>query len=164
MKKLSIKILSLAVIAASLIFTSCKKEVGPQGEPGVDGNANVIQISFGSKTITSGGFIELTLPGITKEIAEKSMILTYGQNGGLWYQLPGFGLNGTREFRTYFEASDPNSLLTIRMITTGAGSETFSAIRVIVIPANNLVNGRLSQPPYDINNYESVRSYFNLPK
>lgn len=174
MKQLSIKIMTIALVLSSTAFFSCKKEAGPKGDPGapgIDGNANVTQISFGSKTFTgTGAFINLTLPGITKSIAEKSMILSYGKTSGgggiaYWYQLPGFGYAGVREYRTYLEPRDPAIILNIEMKsgTTPSSPETFDAIRVLVIPANVLVNGRGGVPPYDISDYESMRAYFNLP-
>lgn len=167
MKKLSIKILTIALVLSSTAFISCKKEAGPKGDPGtpgIDGNANVTQISFGSKTIPANSFITLTLPGITKPIAEKSLILTYGKASGTpyWYQLPGFGYLGTREYRAFVEPRDPASFLTISMVG-GTTSETFDAIRVLVIPASALVSGRGGVAPYDISDYESMRAYFKLP-
>ena len=142
---------------------------GAPGAPGVDGNANVTQISFGSKTFAgTGAIISLTLPGITKSIAEKSMILSYGKTSDgvttFWYQLPGKGNTGVREYRTYFESKDPASILNIQMKTgtTPSTPETFDAIRVLVIPANVLINGRGGVLPYDISDYESMRAYFNL--
>lgn len=144
---------------------------GAPGAPGVDGNANVTQISFGSKTFAgTGAIISLTLPGITKSIAEKSMILSYGKTSGAgsvayWYQLPGYGYSAIREYRTFLEAKDPASILNIRMETGTSPSspETFDAIRVLVIPASALVTGRGITPPYDISDYESMRAYFKLP-
>ncbi len=167
MKQLSIKILTIALMLSSTAFFSCKKEAGPKGDPGapgIDGNANVTQISFASKTIPMLGFINLTLPGITKLIAEKSLILTYVKAAGnvWWYQLPGYGFLGAREYRTFVEPKDPASILTIEM-KSGTSAETFDAIRVLVIPANVLVNGRGGVLPYDISDYESMRAYFKLP-
>lgn len=178
MKKLSIKILTIVLLLSSICFYSCTKEAGPKGDPGapgapgVDGNANVTQIGFGSKTFTgTGATISLTLPGITKSIAEKSMILSYGKTSGsvpgttaYWYQLPGYGYSAIREYRTFLESKDPASILNIRMETgpTPSSPETFEAIRVLVIPASALVTGR-GAVPYDISDYESMRAYFKLP-
>jgi len=162
MKKLSIKTLSIVLLTSTMFFSSCKK--GDPGPAGTDGNANVTQINFSSKTIPAGGTITLTLPGITKAIAEKSMILTYGKvNGQYWYQLPGYGFTGTHEYRTFIEPLDPSTTINISMIV-GTSAETFDPIRVLVIPANTIVTGRGTTPPFDISDYESVRNYFNLPE
>ena len=170
MKKLIKQAFIISSAILCMAITSCKKETGPQGPPGdagvpgANGNANVTQISFGSKTISSAGLITLTLTGVDKTTAEKSLILTFAKGSNLlWYPIPGFGVGGSNEYRTFLNATDPASILTIS--TNNAGSaETFPAFRVIVIPANNLVNGRNGNPPYDISNYESVRAYFNLPE
>ena len=162
MKQLSIKLMTAVLMLSSISFFSCKK--GDTGAPGADGNANVTQISFAAKTIATGGQITLTLNGITKAIAEKSMILSYGKaSNGLWYQLPGFSISGLHEYRTFLTAQDPSSTLTLQMVS-GTTAETFDPIRVVIIPANVLVNGRGSVLPYDISDYESMRAYFNLPK
>lgn len=167
MKQLSIKILTIALMLSSTAFFSCKKEAGPKGDPGapgIDGNANVTQISFAAKTIATNGQIILTLNGITKAIAEKSMILSYGKaSNGLWYQLPGFSISGLHEYRTFLNAQDPSSTLTLQMVS-GTTAETFDPIRVVIIPANVLLNGRGGALPYDISDYESMRAYFNLPR
>lgn len=168
MKQLSIKIMTIALVLSSTAFFSCKKEAGPKGDPGtpgIDGNANVTQISFGSRIINPGiPGINLTLSGITKTIAEKSIILSYGKaTNGLWYQLPGFSAIGLHEYRTFLSAQDPSSTLTLQMVS-GTTAETFDPIRVVIIPANVLLNGRGGVLPYDISDYESMRAYFNLPR
>ncbi|MBK8610823.1 MAG: hypothetical protein IPL84_13020 [Chitinophagaceae bacterium] len=63
------------------------------------------------------------------------------------------------------EPRNPASILNIEMKsgTTPSTPETFEAIRILVIPANVLTNGRSGTPPYDISDYESMRAYFNLP-
>jgi hypothetical protein len=167
MKQLSIKLMTAVLMLSSISFYSCKKgdtgAPGAPGAPGADGNANVTQISFAAKTIVTGGQITLTLNGITKAIAEKSMILSYGKaSNGLWYQLPGFSISGLHEYRTFLTAQDPSSTLTLQMVT-GTTAETFDPIRVVIIPANVLLTGR-GPAPYDISDYESVRAYFNLPQ
>jgi hypothetical protein len=140
MKKLSKRILAIVLMLGSLSINSCKNETGPKGDPGADGNANVTQISFGSTTITSGSY--LTLPGITKSIADKSLILTYGSFGNQWVSLSGYWIN-TLHNKTYFtriSPIDPTSRVYFDQITGTATSETFDAIRVLVIPANVFVN------------------------
>lgn len=170
MKKLSKRILAIALMLGSLSIYSCTKETGPKGDtgvPGVNGNANVTQISFGSTTIPASGLLTLTLPGITKSIADKSLILTYGLvNGFQWLSISGTWINftTTKTYITQILAQDPASGVYFNQVTGPATSETFAAIRVLVIPANVLVNGRSANPPFDINDYESVRQYFNLPK
>jgi hypothetical protein len=176
MKKLSRKILAIALMLGSLGIYSCTKETGPKGDPGVNGtngtngvngNANVTQISFGSKAIPPSGILTLTLPGITKSIADKSLILTYGLRAGAgWFSLTGYWINNalTKTYISRIFSQDPASAVHFEQLTGPATSETFDDIRVLVIPANVLVNGRSAKPPYDITDYESVRQYFNLPK
>ena len=63
------------------------------------------------------------------------------------------------EFRTFLNPGT-NSSLTIRRVTTGLAL-TASAVRVVLIPANVLTNGR--QAAIDFNNYNAVKKAYNLP-
>ena len=134
----------------SLSIYSCTKETGPKGDlgvPGVNCNANVTQISFGSTSIISGSY--LTLPGITKSIADKSLILTYGLTSNAWLSLSGYWINfaQNKTYLTRIGSIDPASRVYFDQVTGPATSETFDVIRVLVIPANVLVNGRSANPP-----------------
>ena len=182
-----ISVLSLAVLLfTGAFFTSCKDgeagaigpagpagptgpagpagptgATGPAGAPGQDGNANVIQITFGSK-VHSGVEISYTLTGVTQAVLNKSAYFTYVNPGNsFWYSLPGTTAGGTKEYRTYVQAgaSGTPSLFVNRV--AGTGSETFTATRVVVIPASALSNGRKASVDY--NNYQEVKKYYNLP-
>ncbi len=165
MKKLSIKIWAIALGLGISLF-SCKK-----GDQGPTGNANVIQMNFGSTTFENTVLLSLhsfVLKGITKEITEKSMILSYGRSSltKSWHHFPGTGspLCGDMEYRTAIHANDPSSILDIQLLQGIINvKETFDQIRVVIIPANTLITGR-GIAPYDIRDYESVRVYFNLPQ
>ncbi len=152
----------MLVVITSLFLFSCKKDVGPAGPKGDTGNANVTQINFGAKTITLNQPLELTLPGITKEIADKSLILCYGLSSNLWYQIPGYGYLGAREYRIFIGYTALNAVLTVKM-ATGSGSESFDAFRVIVIPANLAVTGKNGMVMPDLSDYNAVKTFFNLP-
>lgn len=181
----TIKILSLllmmsSLVCSSLVFQSCKSgsgEVGPQGEKGdkgdkgdtgatgatgATGNANVIQITFGSRT-HEGTEINYALTGVSLEVLNRSAYFTYVNPGGsaFWYSLPGTTVGGSREYRTYVSRDMATPRLYINRVSGSAG-EVFASTRVIIIPASNLINGR--RPSIDFNNYEQVRKYYGLPE
>lgn len=130
---------------------------GPQGQPG---NADVRQITFGSKNWanTVGTSVSLTLNGVNQETAEKSAFFTYLKADGNWYPVPG-EVSSYGEFRTYLIAS-ANSTLYVKRVTAGSVLNA-TAVRVLLIPANALTNAR--QAAIDFNDYEAVKKAYNLP-
>lgn len=159
------KNLQFSFIVTSLIIScallSCKKAVGPKGDPGINGNANVTQITFGSRTIATLSDTHFTLPGITSAIYEKSVILCYGLTQGIWYPLPGPSYINAHTYRAAMEPGNPDLQYKLAMIA-GTSSETFNQFRFLIIPANVFVTAKNTALPFDVNDYESVRKYFNL--
>lgn len=172
------------VLAMLLLAVACTKEsgeVGPKGDTGAQGpqgpagpqgptgstgpqgqtgNADVRQITFGSKNWvnTVGTSVNLTLSGINGEMAEKSAFFTYLKTTTLWYPVPG-EVDFYGEFRTYLTPG-ANSILYVKRVTTGSAL-TASAVRVVIIPANTLTNAR--QAAIDFNDYNAVKKAYNLP-
>lgn len=66
---------------------------GPQGPAGQNGNANVIQITYGSRTHTGSEMFYL-LTGVTPTVVNSSAYFTYVNAGGNWYSLPGVTIGG----------------------------------------------------------------------
>ena len=165
--------------AVLLLIFSCKGpegapgpagEQGPKGDPGAtgatgstgpqgsSGNANVIQLTFGSKTHT-GTEISYSLTGITSAVLNQSAFFTYvSASNNFWYSLPGTTAGGSREYRTFVSRSSP--ILYVNRVA-GSGTEVFSQTRVIIIPASVLTNARL-KAEIDFNDYHAVARYFNL--
>lgn len=178
--------LLLLVLTVSFLFSACKSgdpgpkgdtgatgPAGPAGATGATGNANVIQISFGAKTIPSGTNGSLTLPltGVDRSLFEKSAIMTYVQYGGLgssplWYQIPGYvgGFTGVTLNVRFYQTS---TTVPINLQIFGDNynlpfSLNFDAIRVLIIPATTQTNGG-RKAAVDYSNYEAVKAYYNLP-
>lgn len=176
--------LSSALISASLLFlsiacTPTSGEVGPkgdkgdpgaqgvagpagpQGPAGQNGNANVIQFSFGSRVYNPvNSEITYTLQGVTADMIGKSVLLLYLQNtSGYWYPIPGI-FDGIYEYRTIIRPS-ANSTVAVRRTDNTTVTQTFSATRIIIIPASDLRNGR--KAAVDYSNYEEVKKHYNLP-
>ena len=182
--KSSIKVLSQFTVLLAIIFASCKGpqgDIGPagpagptgaagpagsqgakgdKGDTGATGNANVIQISYGSRTHT-GGTLEYILTGLTQNQVNNSMFLTYvNNNNSLWYQIPGYTSGAVFQYRVYVSQNTTTTpILTISRVT-GTGSDIFSATRIIIIPANDLRSGRKDN--LDFSDYESVKAYYHL--
>lgn len=176
MKKKSFLLL-FTLLTVSVMFYACKGPEGPQGPKGDTGesgpsgpqgpagatgpqgpagNANVIQISYGSREHT--GF-ELTynLTGVTIEQVASSAFFCYVNVNNFWYALPGH-ITSTHSYRTFARASGSPQFFINRL--TGSGSQTFTSTRIVIIPANDLRNGR--HAAVDFNDYEVVKKYYNL--
>lgn len=130
---------------------------GPQGPAGQNGNANVIQVTYGSRTHT-GSQMAFRLPSsITAAMLNSSVFFTYVKQND-WYALPGETQFGARSYRVYASSTTADILINR---TTGAGNDVFDSIRFLIIPATNLINGR--KAAIDYSNYEEVKKYYNLP-
>lgn len=133
---------------------------GPAGAAGQNGNANVIQISYGAKTWanTVGATVILNLTGVDAALANKSAYFTYIRNGSLWYSVPG-EISTFGEFRTYLTPA-ATSTVHIKRVSTGAIVDA-EAVRMLLVPANDLRNGRLAA--VDFSDYQAVKKAYNLP-
>ena len=143
-----------------------KGDTGATGATGATGNANVIQVSYGSKTYTSG-FLQYILPAaITKDIVEKSVISAYVQTsaGGsaFWYNIPGATTGATYTYRLYSETftTGLNNMFIGRVNSATTGNDIFTTTRILFIPASTLLNGR--KAAVDLSDYEAVKKYYNL--
>lgn len=137
--------------------TGPKGETGAAGPVGGAGNANVLQINYAGRSAT-GGF-PLNLPGVDANRLANSAVFCYVQSTN-WYQLPGFTFNGVYEYRIFLTPG-ANSTLNVIRVTSSSGTDTFSAIRVLVIQASSVVNGR--RAAVDFSSYEAVKAFYDLP-
>ena len=88
MKNLIKNLTGLLVIFIAILLVSCSAEdgaVGPQGEPGQDGNANVIASDwipeeFDDFSINVTSF-SVTDQAFTQEILDSGTVLVYGRGG-----------------------------------------------------------------------------------
>lgn len=133
---------------------------GTQGPAGQNGNANVIQVTYGAKSWanTIGATVILSLTGVNADLANKSAYFTYVRNGVLWYSVPG-EISSFGEFRTYISPA-ATSTVQIKRVSTGAVLAA-EGVRILLVPANDLRNGR--QAAINYANYNEVKAYYNLP-
>lgn len=153
-----------------LFFSSCSKEgpqgpmglqgkqgpAGPQGPAGQDGNASVIQFSYNGFTL--GGSSKIDLP-VDESKLEKSLVYVYVKYTGFWYPLPGYV--GNNSYKIYFYPQPTVSSLFIRRIT-GSSDVGISAMRVIVVEANEVADARLLSSSLDYSNYRAVCIYYGI--
>lgn len=182
-------VLTALVLGSSLLFSSCEGpagEVGPAGPQGATGaagpqgatgatgqtgNANVIQISYAAKTwaITRGSAQQFVFPNVTPAIMNSSAILVYMTTASTpsnttpypWYSIPGTVLSTDRaEHEFYFQTTFAGNTSGINVYRKIASASTLTATtRIILIPANDLRNGRQT---VDFNDYNAVKKYYNL--
>lgn len=158
-----------AVLLSVLFFSSCKK--GDTGPAGPMGNANVKMFTFGEKAFT--GAANYDMLGLTKGFIDSSLVLVYytpsNEVQTSWYPCPGVGSGGLYETRYLLYQSSVNpekwtvSLRTMKPDGSGpyTTSTTFTRARVIFAPASSIQAGRGT--PLDLNDYNAVKIFYNLP-
>ena len=167
MKNTSKKIGFMAVaivLSMGLFFSSCKKEVGPAGANGKDGNANVMQYNFGSKVVGSGKDAQYITPNLTAGMLDSSVVMVYySQDGNQWNVAGGCGPLCRYQTILY---TDPSPFIKVYLEdpdgTSYSGSDvTWVKSRVLIIPANKF-GKKSSLPAIDFNDYNAVKKYYNL--
>ena len=186
--------LMTAMAAASLLFTACGGTpgptgpngttgatgpagptgpigvTGPTGPTGPTGNANVQQYTFGLRRITAGSFASYSNMPLTQTQLDNTTVVVFHEhtdNRNTWYPSPGAGyLNG---YVTLMVLSITGSNLLVDVQpknpdgTLYASTLTFSRVRVIIIPASSNVT-LAKASGLNLNDYNAVRKYYNLPE
>jgi hypothetical protein len=185
-----IVIFSAFVLCSGLLFTNCEGPAGPMGEvgptgaaglagpagaTGQTGNANVIQFSFAARTWpnTAGGQQNFTLTNVTGQTLSSSAVLAYvgltNANGAAdvnWFMVPNLIKAGTVDFGEFNSwvfvnpTAATGNILAIRRESVGTSGILTAPVRVIIIPANDIRNGR--KAPIDFSDYNAVKAYYNL--
>lgn len=171
---------NLFILLMITTLFACKKgDIGPAGQDGEDGtdgkdgNANVTLIRFGQQVFTSA--LNLALPNtITRAKTDSSLILVYYNPSteleSAWYPVPGLGSGASYDTRfLVYEAAGP-MVLAIRLTSPDTGlaypnQVTFRKLRVFLVPASQIINGRPadgSSPAVDYSDYYSVLNYYGL--
>jgi hypothetical protein len=137
-----------------------KGDKGDTGAVGATGNANVIQVSYTSRTHT-GSDLQYSLPtNITKAIFDNSAYFVYVSNtSGNTYALPGWCTGGSNSYRTYTAISSTIQSIYIGRVA-GSGSDIFNTTRIVIVPANDLRTGR--KAAVDYTDYEAVKAFYHL--
>jgi hypothetical protein len=137
---------------------------GVQGPQGISENANVRQYTYGGWDFSSG-FLRL-LVTTTLDTMNNSAWLAYAQEptNGWWFSFPGPGYGGGSIYRMIL--FHDNVRVNIMLERTGPG-EMYQAFRVvrIYIPVTTPGGKQAWKPPVDLNlnDYEAVKRYYNLP-
>jgi len=157
--------------------TGAQGSAGAQGVAGTPGNANVVQFSFASGTIlpadtTAPTFVgsspQLFLLNVDKTTLDKSALAVYAKFSGndAWQALPLTAFAGTNVLAYTVAASvDGQGKVFVQLSRASSSAHplttTFTAVRVLLVPANVLNTGRST---LDWGRYEEVRAVFGLAK
>ncbi|MBO9565200.1 MAG: hypothetical protein J7621_20660 [Niastella sp.] len=166
---------STALIAGMILaiaICSCKKgdtgPEGPKGADGINGNANVVQYTFGAQNLATTNFVTLQIT-TTKDTMDKCawFVYLYYQTNDRWYFLPGPGVGGATQYRLNMGYS--SNKVNIYIDKSGAGENYAQAKVVRILTNNTLPGGRVAAgakplPDIDFTDYEAVRNYYQLPR
>jgi len=148
MKTKSIVILSFVAIFM-LIASACKKE-GPQGPPGVDGNANVIASPWITPHSWDGcandWYFDVSNAAITQDIVETGVILAYISAPGDLYQgtavrpLPAYAIGVNWDFLVEGPTQTSLGFIEFSSDATAMPATTNIYFRFILIPSSSTLS------------------------
>ncbi|RAK03284.1 collagen triple helix repeat protein [Larkinella arboricola] len=154
--------------------TGPKGDKGDPGAKGADGTANVQQVNYTGRS--HEGLTDLLLPlpqAINRDVVEKSAFYVYvkqsvpkgnGAEDSYWFSIPGETLKGNAYTHFVFPGNNQTlaGLFLRRTVNYQSGNEYFEAIRVVIVTANAVSNGR--RAAIDYSDYEAVRKAYGLPE
>ena len=149
-----------------LLAISCSKP--ENGKDGKEGNANVTQYNFASRTFT--GLTTYQIPNFTQEKLDNSVVLCYYFPTIIyaWYNVPGIGANVDFISRSFYAINNITNLnIEVKLLnsnfTAYTTSTTFDKFKVIIIPNSTVITAKLSnQPDFKNMSYHEVCSYLNI--
>ncbi len=158
--------ITLTLALGFFFISSCKKETGPAGPAGKDGNTNVKVYLFYGATLTP------TNAGMTNNIPIRfsaidcSVVLAYHKTGGYWFSTPGLGFGPYYMTRVrYHSTMYPDSTEVFISIhdpdgSTYSGSgETIEKVKYVVAPASAVFG---KKETVDYTDYKATMKYFGL--
>lgn len=162
------------VLMIVLAIISCKKgdrgpagntgPAGDQGPQGVAGNANVTQYTFAGQNFITTASASLPVTTTEDTMSRSAWFVYLVRASGNVYPLPGFGVNGSSEYRLHWFFNSGKVNFTITRVS-GTG-EDYSGIKIIRIYANTVATGgRMAPqlPDIDLSDYYAVCRYYDLP-
>lgn len=132
-----------------------------RGTDGADGNANVTRYKFSGHDFSSDSFTTLSVSGVDNP--ELSVWLVYLEFSYM-YHVPGWGVNGTSEYRVFSDGNSSSILL-----QNGPG-ELYDNIYMVRIEPSNTedlskqVGNKVNIIPdhLDVSDYEAIAKYYGF--
>ena len=167
-------VLMMALAAGALLFTACGGTPGPTGATGTNGtngtngNANVQQYTFGARAANTT--IAFTIPNFTQAQLDSSTILAYATypSSAAKYPVPGTTFNSGCYASGYQVISGANLAVYVQQVKSTdlaafcASPTALTSFTVIVIlNSSNVTLAKTSG--LNLNDYNAVRKYYNLP-
>lgn len=155
-----------SLLLLTTLAVACKKgDTGPEGAPGIDGNANVTQYSFGPQNFAASPYLTMSIT-TTQDTMNNStwLVYLYHQQVSRWYFVPGQGYAGATFYRVSMGYA--NNKVNIYIDRDGPG-ENYSSAKVIRIHNNISLPGGRTRLPHeaagiDTRDYEAVRQFYGL--
>jgi hypothetical protein len=149
---------------------------GPAGTPGATGpqgptgNANVRQYTFGQRSIGGGSFATYSSMPLTQAELDSSTIAMFHEISTLpnvWYPSPGLGNAASYMTRANLSILAASLYIELYALTPAGGALattlSFSRFRVIIIPSSSNVT-LAKTSGLNLNDYNAVRKFYNLPE
>ena len=157
----------ITTMTLTILFSCSKPENGKDGAPGKEGNANVTQYNFESKTFTSNTIY--SIPNFTQEKFDNSVILCYYlSDNSIWYPVPGIGQDAFFITRSYFILDLTNKLnINVRLtkgdLTLYNTAVTFAKFKVMIIPSSMAISAKsATRTNLENMSYKEACNHFNV--
>lgn len=140
--------------------------IGAQGPQGVAGNANVTQYTFAGQNFATAAATNLQVTTTADTMNRSAWFVYLVRASGNVYPIPGFGVNGSSDYRLYWSFYIFTSKVNFSVTKVSGPGEEYSSIRIIRIYANTVTTGgRMATqlPDIDFKDYYAVCKYYNLP-
>jgi len=154
-------------LALGLVFLSaCKKETGPAGPAGKDGNANVKVYLFNGATLTPSVLAITNRIPLRFSAVDSSVVLAYHKSCGYWFPTPGLGCGASYMARVRYNTSGypdstevSTSIFNPNGTTYSSGGESIEKVKYVVAPASAVFG---KKEPVDYSDYKATMKYFGL--
>jgi hypothetical protein len=150
------KLLFIAIAALSL--TACTKE-GKQGEPGKDGNANVLATNeFTSSDWVANGStwsLSLSAADITQDVVNRGIVQAFIKYGNEWWALPD---QNAKNQTSYGYSVGIVSFLNQNVDGTTPANPGAKTFRIVIITASQIA----ANPNVNWKDYKQVAKALNL--
>lgn len=158
--------ITLTLALGIVMLSACKKETGPTGPAGKDGNANVKVYLFpGANLTTSNASIINHIP-LRFSAVDSSLLLAYHKSCGYWYATPGLGCGPSYMTRVRYNnigladsTEVTTSIYNVDGATYSGSGEVIEKVKYIVAPATAVFG---KKEAVDYSNYKATMKYFGL--
>lgn len=154
------KALTVMGLGLLISISACKKEAGPTGPAGKDGNANVVLYKFAGNDFSVNSDIAKNV-SMSADSFDQYVWLTYLKRDAInTYSIPGYGFTGNSEYRIFFNYDA--SPVEIYISRASGPGEAYDSIKIVGIQIGKVIGKKDDLPNIDFRDYNAVKAYYGI--